>query len=99
MSLQFGSFSLEGKLLIYSVGIISLVLVTGVFSKSHEVYHDGVHEQENHKYTNHLVHETSPCLLDGKAAAYVCENYVCKYPVTSPEDLLEQLNIRNRPVH
>jgi uncharacterized protein YyaL (SSP411 family) len=38
-------------------------------------------------------------LLDGKAVAYVCENYVCKYPVTSPEDLLEQLNVRGRSVH
>jgi uncharacterized protein YyaL (SSP411 family) len=30
-------------------------------------------------------------LLGGKATAYICENYVCKRPVTSPEELLSQL--------
>ncbi|MFC2165643.1 thioredoxin domain-containing protein [Acidobacteriota bacterium] len=31
-------------------------------------------------------------LLGGKATAYVCENYVCKLPVTSPKELLSQLS-------
>ena len=30
-------------------------------------------------------------LVDGKAAAYVCENYVCKLPVTDPRELAIQL--------
>ncbi len=30
-------------------------------------------------------------LVDGKAAAYVCENYVCKLPVTDPRELSAQL--------
>jgi hypothetical protein len=29
--------------------------------------------------------------LDGKSTAYVCENFVCKLPVTSPEELAKQL--------
>jgi uncharacterized protein len=31
-------------------------------------------------------------MIDGRAAAYVCENYVCKAPVTTPEDLASQLS-------
>jgi uncharacterized protein YyaL (SSP411 family) len=31
-------------------------------------------------------------LVGGKATAYVCENYVCKLPVTTPKELLEQLS-------
>lgn len=30
-------------------------------------------------------------LLDGKSTAYVCENYTCKRPVTSPRELAKQL--------
>ena len=30
-------------------------------------------------------------LLDGKPTAYVCRNFVCQKPVTSPEELSEQL--------
>jgi len=30
-------------------------------------------------------------LIDGKAAAYVCKNFACKLPVTTPEALLDQL--------
>jgi len=33
-------------------------------------------------------------LIDGKAAAYVCENFVCKLPVTTPRALLEQLGVK-----
>jgi uncharacterized protein YyaL (SSP411 family) len=29
--------------------------------------------------------------IEGKAAAYVCRNFVCKLPVTEPEDLQQQL--------
>jgi uncharacterized protein YyaL (SSP411 family) len=29
--------------------------------------------------------------VDGVAAAYVCERFVCQRPVTSPEELAEQL--------
>jgi len=31
-------------------------------------------------------------LVDGRAAAYVCENYSCALPVTTPEALLDQLD-------
>ena len=31
-------------------------------------------------------------LLDGRATAYVCRGFVCRLPVTSVEDLLEQLS-------
>ena len=26
-------------------------------------------------------------MIDGKPTAYVCENYVCRLPVTTPEEL------------
>ena len=29
--------------------------------------------------------------IEGKAAAYVCKNFVCKLPVSEPEDLRQQL--------
>jgi uncharacterized protein YyaL (SSP411 family) len=29
--------------------------------------------------------------VDGKATAFVCENFACQLPVTSPEELIEQL--------
>ena len=31
-------------------------------------------------------------LSGGKATAYVCENFTCQLPVTSPEELIKQLN-------
>jgi uncharacterized protein len=33
-------------------------------------------------------------MLDGKAAAYVCEHYTCQRPVTTPEELSAQLAAR-----
>jgi uncharacterized protein YyaL (SSP411 family) len=30
-------------------------------------------------------------MIDGKPTAYVCQNYACKLPVTTPEDLAVQL--------
>lgn len=30
-------------------------------------------------------------LIDGRAAAYVCQNYTCQQPVTEPQDLAKQL--------
>ena len=32
--------------------------------------------------------------VDGKAAAYVCENFTCKAPVTDPKALELQLDVR-----
>jgi hypothetical protein len=31
--------------------------------------------------------------VDGKAAAYVCKDFACRQPVTSPEALLEELEV------
>ena len=31
--------------------------------------------------------------VNGKATAYVCENYACKLPVTSTAEMLEQLGL------
>lgn len=36
-----------------------------------------------------LLHDRS--MIDGRATAYVCEHFVCKLPVTTPEALAEQL--------
>jgi len=33
-------------------------------------------------------------LVNGKAAAYVCENFTCKLPATTPKDLIIQLSSR-----
>jgi uncharacterized protein YyaL (SSP411 family) len=31
-------------------------------------------------------------LIDGKATAYVCEHFACRRPVTTPEDLREEID-------
>ena len=36
-------------------------------------------------------------LIDGKPTAYVCENFTCQKPVTTVEDLREQLGFESRP--
>ncbi|MEK7795723.1 MAG: thioredoxin domain-containing protein [Candidatus Hydrogenedentota bacterium] len=36
----------------------------------------------------------SKALVDGKPAAYVCKDFACKRPVTTPEALLEQLELK-----
>jgi len=33
--------------------------------------------------------------IQGKAAAYVCEHYRCRLPVTTPEDLAKQLDVKS----
>jgi hypothetical protein len=33
-------------------------------------------------------------LVNGQPAVYVCENYACKQPVTTPEALLETLGVK-----
>ena len=38
-----------------------------------------------------LLHERA--LMDGKATAYVCEGFVCKYPTNNPDILITQLKI------
>jgi hypothetical protein len=30
-------------------------------------------------------------MIDGKAAAYICENYACKLPTSDPETVAQQL--------
>jgi len=30
-------------------------------------------------------------MIDGKSTAYVCQNYACQLPVTTPEELAAQL--------
>jgi uncharacterized protein YyaL (SSP411 family) len=37
-----------------------------------------------------LMAERAP--VDGKAAAYVCENFTCRQPVTEPEELEASLS-------
>jgi uncharacterized protein YyaL (SSP411 family) len=37
--------------------------------------------------------------VDGRAAAYVCRDFVCELPVTEPSDLIRQLDPRTRGNH
>src|SRR6266478_3904857 len=46
---------------------------------------DGAEGQKFVGEKNEAIRAMSP--LDGKAAAYVCENFTCKTPVTDPEEL------------
>jgi uncharacterized protein YyaL (SSP411 family) len=32
--------------------------------------------------------------VDGKATAYVCENFTCQLPATTPEELIQQLSVK-----
>ncbi len=32
-------------------------------------------------------------MIDGKPTAYVCQNYACQLPVTTPEELAAQLEV------
>ena len=34
-------------------------------------------------------------LVDGRAAAYVCRNFVCDRPVTDPGELAAKIGVRN----
>jgi hypothetical protein len=37
--------------------------------------------------------------LDGKASAYVCQNYKCQKPVTDVEKMLALLRVKKVPLH
>ena len=51
---------------------------------------DGVEGQKYLGEKNEAIRAMSP--IDGKPAAYVCENFTCKAPVTDPEQLAELLS-------
>jgi hypothetical protein len=51
---------------------------------------DGVEGQKYLGEKNEAIRAMSP--IDGKPAAYVCENFTCKAPVTDPKQLSELLN-------
>jgi uncharacterized protein len=46
---------------------------------------DGAEGQKYLGEQNEAIRAMSP--IDGKPAAYVCENFTCKAPVTDPEEL------------
>lgn len=50
---------------------------------------DGVEGQKFLGEKNEAIHAMSP--VDGKPAAYVCENFTCKSPVTDPRSLAQLL--------
>jgi len=50
---------------------------------------DGAEGQKYLGEKNEAIHAMS--LVEGKAAAYVCENFTCKAPVTDPKALAELL--------
>ena len=51
---------------------------------------DGTEGQKYLGETNEAIRAMS--LVDGKPAAYVCENFTCKAPVSNPEQLSKLLN-------
>jgi hypothetical protein len=51
---------------------------------------DGAEGQKYLGEKNEAVGAMSP--IDGKPAAYVCENFTCKAPVTDPKQLAELLS-------
>jgi uncharacterized protein YyaL (SSP411 family) len=52
---------------------------------------DGAEGQKYLGEKNEAIHAMSP--IDGKPAAYVCENFTCKAPVTDPKTLGELLEL------
>ena len=52
---------------------------------------DGAEGQKYIGEKNEAIRGMSP--IDGKAAAYVCENFTCKAPVTEPKQLAELLKL------
>jgi uncharacterized protein YyaL (SSP411 family) len=52
---------------------------------------DGAEGQKNIGEQNEALRAMSP--IDGKPAAYVCENFTCKAPVTDPKQLAELLKL------
>jgi uncharacterized protein YyaL (SSP411 family) len=50
---------------------------------------DGAEGQKYLGEKNEAIRAMSP--IDGKPAAYVCENFICKAPVTDPKQLAELL--------
>ena len=50
---------------------------------------DGAEGQKYLGERNEAIHAMS--MVDGKPAAYVCENFTCKMPVTDPKQLAELL--------
>jgi uncharacterized protein YyaL (SSP411 family) len=51
---------------------------------------DGGDGQKFFSEKNEAIHAMSP--VDGKSAAYVCENFTCKAPVTEPSALAKLLS-------
>ncbi|HKA25406.1 MAG TPA: thioredoxin domain-containing protein, partial [Candidatus Eisenbacteria bacterium] len=53
------------------------------------LFADGGEEQS--QLAKHLEYVASVRPVDGRAAAYLCENYTCGLPITSPEELTRRL--------
>ena len=66
--------------------------VTGHFlPKTVLVLADGAEDQKYLGEKNDAIRAMSP--INGKSAAYVCENFTCKAPVTDPAELAELLKL------
>jgi uncharacterized protein YyaL (SSP411 family) len=50
--------------------------------------------RDNEEFTQKVPILADRVLIDGKATAYVCENFACQLPVTSPEELIKQLLVK-----